>query len=137
MTKDKLRKIFASKSNCYADTHKLDKSGGFIEGKVIPAMTEAVFVKTVESILVNTNKWISVDDALPEGFWSDSEQEYYKKFSQQVNVLVDNGAVSTAAYNRESGKWFLGDLTPQRYLEFTTTNVTHWQPLPTNPNTEI
>ena len=78
-------------------------------------------------------KWISVKDDLPIGFWSDSELEYYKKFSQQVNVYVDNGTVGTAAYNRETKKWFIGDLTPQHYQEFERTNVTHWMPLPEPP----
>ncbi len=79
-------------------------------------------------------EWINVNDHLPSGFWAeDSEQEFYKKFSQLVNVVVDNGTVGTAAYNRETKKWFIGDLSKERYLEFTTTNVTHWQPLPIYP----
>lgn len=77
--------------------------------------------------------WISVDKELPTGFWADTEQEHYKKFSQLVNVVIDNGTVGTAAYNRETKKWFLGDLSEKRYQEFDRTKVTHWRELPVGP----
>ncbi len=78
--------------------------------------------------------WVRVEDGLPEGYWSDTEQEYYKKYSEQVNVYVDNGKVGTAAFNRGTKKWFLNDLSPNNYQEFDRTKVTHWQPLPSPPN---
>jgi hypothetical protein len=80
--------------------------------------------------------WINVETKLPEGFWApDSLQEYYKKFSQLVNIYTDNGVVSTGAFNRETKKWFVGDLTPQHYQEVVT-KVLCWMPLPEPPNKE-
>jgi hypothetical protein len=101
------------------------------KSQAIVAMKRADFIAGYEA-----DKWIRVEDELPSGYWSDTEQEYYKKFSQQVNVYVDNDRVGTAAYNRETKKWFTGSLEPQNYNEFDRTNVTHWQPLPEAPKTK-
>lgn len=84
-------------------------------------------IEIVQDTLI---EWISVKDRLPTENWCESDQEYIKGFSRLVNVMVDNGSVGTAAYNRISEKWFLGDLTKEHYREFENTNVTHWQPLP-------
>jgi len=101
---------------------------------------ESPMLKGTELMLDLANKmyyeqseWIRVEDRLPDGFWSDTEQDYYKRYSQQVNVFVDNSNVGTAAYNRETKKWFTGDLSKERYLEFELTKVTHWMPLPSKP----
>jgi hypothetical protein len=95
----------------------------------------ARFISTLPRDEVSSaGKWISVNDRLPNGQWSDSEQEYIKKYSEQVNVYVSNGVVGTAAYNRESKKWFIGGLTPELgYYEFERTQVISWQPLPEPP----
>lgn len=57
---------------------------------------------------IQVDDWIPIEKGLPTGFWADTEQEHYKKFSQLVNVAIDNGAVGTAAYNRETKKMVFG-----------------------------
>ncbi len=44
--------IFRSSSDCYADTTKIGTKGEHLEGDVIQAMTEDVFVKTVSDIII-------------------------------------------------------------------------------------
>ena len=90
-------------------------------------------IEQIISARGESDGWVRVEDGLPEGFWSDTDQEYYKKYSEQVNVCADNGAVGTAAFNRETQKWFMNDLSPNNYREFDRTNVTHWKPLPSPP----
>jgi len=79
------------------------------------------------------NGWISVEDRLPEGFWAESEQDYYKRFSEQVNVLSSNGNVGTAAYDREEKDWFCNSISHASYFNTTGCHITHWQPLPPKP----
>jgi hypothetical protein len=84
---------------------------------------------------LNRQGWTRVEDGLPESVWNDTEQEYYKIFSKQVNVFLDNGYVTTCAYNRETKKWFTGGLTKETgYREVAEgVNVTHWMKLPEPP----
>ena len=83
--------------------------------------------------------WNKVEDGLPDSIWNDTEQEYYKRFSKQVNVFLDNGYVTTCAYNRETKKWFTGGLTKETgYREVAEgVNVTHWMPLPKPPSEQL
>lgn len=45
--KEYLKQLFKNNSNCYADTHDFDNNNNFIEGEVIMAITEDVFIDLV------------------------------------------------------------------------------------------
>jgi hypothetical protein len=78
-------------------------------------------------------EWISVEDRLPDGLWGTAAEPYYNKYSEQVNILSSNGAVGTAAYDREKEDWFCNDITHAIYFKNTGCKVTHWQSLPKPP----
>jgi len=46
---DELRKLFRNNTDCYADTRGIDRLGNPVDGDVIPAMTEDMFIKILKS----------------------------------------------------------------------------------------
>jgi hypothetical protein len=47
LEEDKLRQLFKSLSDCYADTGRFENDGSYYEGEVIQAMTEDIFIKII------------------------------------------------------------------------------------------
>jgi hypothetical protein len=136
-TPEELKVYFENNFDCYTEMGVRSESGE-VDKADVQAMTFDRFKKALNElsgIQTPCVEWTRVEDGLPGSVWNDTEQEYYKRFSEQVNVFIDNGRVATCAYNRESKKWFTGGLTEELgYRELERTNVTHWMPLPTKPN---
>ena len=71
----------------------------------------------------SSDKWISVEDRLPE----DNDPEYY----QTVILTLKNKKVVTGCYRTLDGEWW-GDVIDGEYINITD-EVTHWMPLPDAP----
>lgn len=56
----KLKEIFFSNSDCYADTWDEDKSGKMVEGQVYMAMTEQKFVEVANKLPVTKDQCIEI-----------------------------------------------------------------------------
>lgn len=69
--------------------------------------------------------WISVKDRMPTGQWGKLQPHLSEE------VLVANPlAVVIAHYNREKGWWQTDEPCDEQWIE----RITHWMPLPKNPN---
>lgn len=70
-------------------------------------------------------EWISVKDKMPVGQWA-------KNFPHlSENVLVANScAIEIAFYDRDDGVWYVGEPRDEEWID----KITHWMPLPKNPN---
>lgn len=76
---------------------------------------------------MDNKEWIKVADDLPSGWWS----PLYKHLSEDVLVANSTG-MAIAHYNNLSDTWFIGE--PGEGEEEWIDKVTHWMPLPENPN---
>jgi hypothetical protein len=52
------RQLFKTETDCYADTGSYMNDGSYVEGDVIQAMTEDVFIKVLSKILESEIKKI-------------------------------------------------------------------------------
>ena len=69
------------------------------------------------------NKWISVEDRLPE---DDEESEYY----DSVNVTLDNGKVTCGCYRNAEEEWWVDSCEGHPFALNMTGHVIAWRPLP-------
>ena len=94
-------------------------------------ISNGVTVQDVPDINVG-NKWISVKDRLPQ------EDEPESTLCEQVQVLLDNGFVSTGWCNRHFKMWW--HLNPREThfigFDYDHTPVIAWQPLAQPPKGE-
>ena len=81
---------------------------------------------------VTVQEWISVDDRLPQ------ENEPEGAICEQVQVLLDNGVVSTGWCNRRTKLWWHFSYGASDFIDYDYdhTPVIAWQPLAQPPKGE-
>lgn len=101
-------------------------SEGFIhEDKLVKAMTDSIEIavdiaedKQQENERLKGDKWISVEDEVPNNF-TDNEEFY---------IVLGETGVSNATCIYQNGNWH-----NTADLKSVHNDITHWQPLPTEP----
>ena len=71
-------------------------------------------------------KWISVKDKLPEGYYGGT----HLLISEEV-LVANSCAIDIAYYDRNEECWYIGAPAEKEWID----KITHWMPLPENPNT--
>ena len=75
-----------------------------------------------------TTEWINVHDRLPKGHWNVNHPHL------SPDVLIANiCAVEIGFYNRFTERWYIGIPADNNRID----KITHWMPLPKNPNDEL
>jgi hypothetical protein len=93
---------------------------------------------TAIASVIGQEGWISVEERLPEDRW---DEHQYPTISYPQNVVISTGKTYTAAYDREKKIWFVGNLLEyyegKNIVDEPRIRVTHWQPLPAPPLSDL
>jgi hypothetical protein len=95
-------------------------------------------LRTAIASVIGKESWISVEERLPEDRW---DEHQYPTISYPQNVVISTGKTYTAAYDREKKIWFVGNLLEyyegKNIVDEPRIRVTHWQPLPAPPLSDL
>ena len=69
--------------------------------------------------------WINIKDKLP----TDNYSSYTDKYSEEV-LITNYNDIFIGCYNRENDRWFCNEPVNPDCVD----KITHWKPLPKNPN---